>query len=176
MGSRSMISSRRSSDEHSSKSANKSIPNEQTPLLVPTSHAIIPDSESCRSSRRSLLDDSKDTGEEAPDDFHHSDNQSNAKADTTIVGIISVLLLGTYLSQGKGSHVLILECYSRLFHRKCRWLNRISNIRYYLFRNWESQQWELAYCHLYAGRMRSSTNSKPDDFEFPVQSLKSVTP
>ena len=102
-----MISSRRSSDGNPSRSANKSLPNEQTPLLVPGSHGDVSDSESYRSSRRPLLDDPKDTGEEAADDSDKSNNQSNTKTDATIAGIISVLLLGNYFSQGKDYHVLI---------------------------------------------------------------------
>ena len=169
MGSRSMISSRRPSDENSSNSADKSPPDEETPLLVSDpQNGILSNPESHRKSKNSFPADPKATDEEAADDLNGSINRPEAKPDASIVGIISVLLLGTEFSQGGDFHTLTQECHSRLFYRQCRRLNRISNIRYYLFGDRQSRQWELADYYLHAGRMCHSANCKQDDFILQV--------
>ena len=175
MGSKS-ISSLRSSDENPSKSADESLPDEQTPLLLPAPNEILSDPENCQIPRRPQPGDSKRTDEESIDDLNNSNSHSAAKPDTSIIGIISILLLGIQFSHPKYFRALIQECHSRLFHRKCRRLNRTGNIGYYFFGNRQSRQWQLAYYHFHAGRVCHSTNGEQADFEFSIQSLKTVTP
>ena len=123
----------------SNPAANDSLPHEQTPLLAPHSEGgVLSDPESCPPSKRPLSGDSKDIDEVVADDFNKSKNQPGIKPHVGIVGIISVLLLGTDSSQGRDSHTLIQDLHSRLFYRKRRWLNRVSDLRYHLFGDWES--------------------------------------
>lgn len=96
-----MISSPRPSDDKPSNSADQSPPDEETPLLVSDpQNGILSSPESHRKSINSFPGDSKATDEEAADDLNGSINQPEAKTDASIVGIISVLLLGTQFSQG----------------------------------------------------------------------------
>ena len=87
-----MISSPTSSDGNPSKPADEFLPDEQTPLLIPTPHQTGP------TPGKSLPRDSKDADEESVHVSNNSDNQPKAKPDTSIVGVISVLLLGNHLS------------------------------------------------------------------------------
>ncbi|CAF9927241.1 MAG: hypothetical protein HETSPECPRED_006524 [Heterodermia speciosa] len=102
-----MISSPRPSDDKPSNSADQSPPDEETPLLVSDpQNGILSSPESHRKSINSFPGDSKATDEEAADDLNGSINQPEAKTDASIVGIISVLLLGCFIANADGSIVL----------------------------------------------------------------------
>ena len=121
----------------SNPSTNDSLANEQTPLLEPRpENGVLSDPESGPTSKRPFSGDSKDVDEVVADDFNNSKNQPGIKPDVSIVGVISVLLLGIYNSPGRDVHALIQEFHPRLFYRKRRWLNRVSDVRYHLFGNW----------------------------------------
>ncbi|KAL8788409.1 MAG: hypothetical protein Q9195_007288 [Heterodermia aff. obscurata] len=92
-----MVSSLRSSDGNPSKAANELPANEQTPLLVSDPQPVIPsDPEHGRNPRDPLRRELKTTDDEATDDPNNSINEPEAKPDSSIVGVISVLLLAAY--------------------------------------------------------------------------------